>query len=439
MKLSVIGTGYLGAVHAACMAEIGHEVLGVDVDIAKIAALAAGRTPFFEPGLAELLARHVATGRLRFGSSLAEAADFADVHFVCVGTPQIPGSQAADLRYVHAAVDGLAPHLTRPCLVVGKSTVPVGTAGRLAERLAERAPVGRGAGLAWNPEFLSEGHAVQETLVPDRIVAGTTSAGADLLLRQLYAPITEAGSAYIATDLPTAELVKVSANAFLATKVSFINAMAEVCEATGADVRTLTTAIGYDVRIGSRYLTSGVGFGGGCLPKDIRAFRARAEELGIGEALSFLGEIDQINLRRRRRAVDWARDLVGGSFAGANVGILGASFKPDSDDVRDSPALAIAAAIHREGAQVRVHDPEAIPNAEAAQPALTYVDDPAKACEASDVVLHLTAWAEYRTLDMGELADLTRTPRILDGRSVLDLEAWRHAGWTAQSLGIPRR
>lgn len=438
MKLSVIGTGYLGAVHAACMAEIGHEVLGVDVDAAKIAALSTGRTPFYEPGLGDLLSRHVADGSLTFSPNLEDAASFADVHFVCVGTPQVTGSGAADLRYVDAVIDGLAPHLQRPCVVVGKSTVPVGTAARIAARLADQAPVGELAELVWNPEFLSEGHAVQETLVPDRIVVGTTSEHADAVLRQVYAPLTVNGCPYITTDLATAELVKVSANSFLATKVSFINAIAEICEATGADVRTLSTALGHDARIGKHYLRSGLGFGGGCLPKDIRAFMARADELGVGDALAFLREIDGINLRRRQRTVDWARDLVGGSFTDRNVGILGASFKPDSDDVRDSPALAVAAAVHAEGARVRVHDPEAGANARAAHPELDLVEDVSKACEDTDVVLHLTEWDEYQELDLAELAELTRTPRVLDARSALDLESWRTAGWTAHSLGQQR-
>lgn len=439
MRITVIGTGYLGAVHAACMAALGHEVLGVDVDPDKIAALAEGRAPFFEPGLPELLARVTESGQLRFTSSLVEAADFGEIHFVCVGTPQRPGSDAADLRNVEAVIDGLAPHLHRNCLVVGKSTVPVGTAARLAVRLAELAPAGAGTVLAWNPEFLREGFAVQDTLNPDRIVLGTTSAWAQMRLRRLYASMLAAGTPFITTDLATAELVKVSANAFLATKISFINAIAEVCEASGADVVTLADAIGHDVRIGRRFLNAGLGFGGGCLPKDIRAFMARAGELGVGEALAFLRDVDEINMRCRRRVVDLARDMVGGSFLGCNVAVLGAAFKPNSDDVRDSPALKVAAAIQLEGAQVRVHDPEALDNARAVFPTLDYPREPSKACEHADVVLHLTEWNDYSELDPVALAEIVRHTRLIDARNTLGTRRWQDAGWTVRALGRAER
>jgi UDPglucose 6-dehydrogenase len=431
MRITVIGTGYLGAVHAACMAEIGHEVLGVDVDAAKIAALAEGRPPFFEPGLPDLLARTHERGNLRFTTSLQEAAEFGDVHFICVGTPQRKGSYAADMKHIDAVIDGLAQHLTRPALVVGKSTVPVGTAARIAGLLPADVE------LAWNPEFLREGTAVQDTLEPDRLVVGVQSAEANATLREVYAPLLEAGTPYLVTDMATAELVKVSANSFLATKISFINAIAEVCEATGADVVQLADAIGMDSRIGRRFLTAGLGFGGGCLPKDIRAFYARGEELGVGKSLAFLREVDEINMRRRQRTVEVARELVGGSFLGRRVAILGAAFKPDSDDIRDSPALNVAAAIQLQGAHVIVHDEQAIDNARAAFPSLDYALEPAKACEGSDVVLHLTEWQQYRELDPAALAAVTATPRVLDARNALDRESWRAAGWTVRALGRP--
>ena len=439
MKITVIGTGYLGAVHAACMAEIGHDVMGVDVDESKIAALADGRPPFFEPGLSEVLARTVNSGRLRFSTSLAEAAEFGDAHFICVGTPQRPGSYAADMKHIDAVVAGLAPHLQRECLVVGKSTVPVGTASRLAMQIADISPAGAGAEVAWNPEFLREGHAVSDTLHPDRLVAGVTSDRANDILREIYAPILAEGTPYIRTDLATAELVKVSANAFLATKISFINAMSDICEAAGGDVVTLAEAIGHDTRIGHRFLNAGLGFGGGCLPKDIRAFMARAGELGVEEALLFLREIDEINMRRRTRTVDMARALVGGSFLGKNVAILGAAFKPESDDVRDSPALNVAAAIHLQGGQVRIHDPEALDNARALFPTLDYVRDIHKACEQADIVLHLTEWSQYGLLDTRSLATMVRTPLVLDTRNALDIDQWRSTGWTVRSLGRPNR
>jgi UDPglucose 6-dehydrogenase len=410
------------------MAEIGHEVLGVDVDEAKIAALAEGRAPFFEPGFPEVLGRNLANGRLRFSTSLEEAGAFGDVHFVCVGTPQQKGSHAADLTYVDAVVDGLAPHLRPGALVVGKSTVPVGT----AERLATRVP-----SLAWNPEFLREGFAVEDTLRPDRLVVGVTDPRDEAVLREVYATMLAAEIPWVSTDLATAELVKVAANSFLATKISFINAMAEICEATGGDVTTLAKAIGYDVRIGDKFLRAGVGFGGGCLPKDIRAFRARAEELDLGGTVQFLHEVDAINLRRRARAVELAREAVGGSFEGKNVAVLGATFKPDSDDIRDSPALAVANAIRAEGARVTVHDPQGIDNARAAYPALDYSPGAQKACEGAHVVVHLTEWQEYRELDPVELAEVVAAPALVEARHTLDIAAWRAAGWSVRALGRP--
>ncbi|CAL9617265.1 UDP-glucose dehydrogenase family protein [Streptomyces sp. enrichment culture] len=431
MRVTVIGTGYVGAVHAACLADLGHDVLGVDVDAERVAELAAGRPPFYEPGLGALIKRGVDAGRLAFSTSPAEAARFGDTHFLCVGTPPLPGTGASDLRFVDAAVDALAPHLTAGALIVGKSTVPVGTAARLAERLPH-------AEVAWNPEFLREGCAVQDTLHPERIVVGTNSPEAEARLKQLYTLLLAAGTPFIGTDPATAELVKLASNAFLATKVSFVNAMAEICDATGADVLTLTEAMGADARIGPRFLAPGLGFGGSCLPKDIRALAARAEALGLGASVAFLREVDTVNTRQRRRTVELALRLVGGSFAGRNVAVLGAAFKPHSDDVRDSPALAVAEAVRRLGAQVRVHDPEAVDNARAACPALQYALDVAKTCEHADVVLHLTEWPQYRLLDPVALAGVVRTPALVDARHTLDAAAWRAAGWTVRAPGRPR-
>jgi UDPglucose 6-dehydrogenase len=437
VRLTVLGTGYLGSVHAACLADLGHDVLGVDVDTRKTEMLAAGRSPIFEPGLDEVLTRALASGRLRFGNSLAEAAEFGEVHFVCVGTPQRPGSGAADLRYVDAVVDGLAPHLHRPTLVVGKSTVPVGTAQRMAASIAELAPVGAAAEVAWNPEFLREGFAVRDTVAPDRIVVGVTSDAAEATLREVYAAVLDEGTPWVRTDLATAELVKVAANAFLATKISFINAMSEVCDATGADVVTLARAIGHDERIGHRFLSAGLGFGGGCLPKDIRAFIARAGELGVSGIQYLLRQVDEINMSRRERTAELAREMLGGSVLGTNVAVLGCAFKPNSDDVRDSPALNVAAALQLRGAQVRVHDPQATENARAVFPTLDYTTDVAKACEQADLVLHLTEWAEYRDLDPARLVTTVRAPRLLDARNTLDPKQWQAAGWTVRCLGRP--
>jgi UDPglucose 6-dehydrogenase len=432
MKLSVIGTGYLGATHAAAMAELGHDVLGVDVDAAKVALLAAGRIPFFEPGLPELLSKHVTSGKLRFTTSIAEAAEFADLHFVCVGTPQKAGEYAADLSFVEAAFESLLEHVRPGAVVVGKSTVPVGTAGRLAALVRDAK-----AELVWNPEFLREGFAVEDTLRPDRIVVGVEDERAREVLEQAYAPILATDVPVVITDFATAELVKVAANSFLATKISFINAMAEVCEATGADVTQLANAIGHDARIGHRFLRAGLGFGGGCLPKDIRAFMARAGELGVDQAVSFLKNIDEINLRRRARTVDLAREMSGGSLAGRRAAILGAAFKPDSDDIRDSPALDVALAIQRQGAAVRVYDPQAMGNAKESYPTLAYVEGALEACADADVVLHLTEWAEFRDLTPDDLAAVVRERNIVDGRTVLDPAVWRAAGWHFRALGRP--
>ncbi|SDS61280.1 UDPglucose 6-dehydrogenase [Brevibacterium siliguriense] len=435
MKISVIGCGYLGAVHAAAMASLGHEVTGVDVDTAKVQALTSGRPPFFEPGLSELLVKAQERGKLEFTTDVSRAAD-ATVHFVCVGTPQKPGEFAADVTYVDAAVDSLHPHLTETSVVVGKSTVPVGTAERLSGIIADT-----GAAMMWNPEFLREGHAVEDTLHPNRLVYGVADGepgkAAAATLDEVYASILAEDTPRMITDFATAELVKTAANSFLATKISFINAMAELCEASGADVTQLADAIGMDDRIGRKFLNAGLGFGGGCLPKDIRAFMARAGELGADQAVAFLKEIDSINMRRRVRMVDIARDALGGSFIGKKITILGAAFKPDSDDVRDSPALAVARLIATQGGLVTVTDPQAIGNAQKSFPELDYVADTAEAITGAQAVLLLTEWREYRDLDPAATAELVRGKVLVDGRNVLTPELWRAAGWTYRALGRP--
>ncbi|MFE6256865.1 UDP-glucose dehydrogenase family protein [Agromyces sp. NPDC057865] len=433
MRISVIGCGYLGAVHASAMAELGHEVVGIDVDERKIAALRAGRPPFFEPGLPEVLSSATASGRLRFSTDIADAAG-AEVHFLAVGTPQTTGGTSADLRYVDAAFDGLLPHLAEGSLIVGKSTVPVGTATRLAARLAEQAPY---AALAWNPEFLREGFAVKDTLEPDRLVYGVADEHAASVLDHVYRAAIEAGTPRIVTDYATAELVKVAANAFLATKISFINAMSEIADATGADVTALADAIGHDARIGRRFLNAGVGFGGGCLPKDIRAFTARAEELGRGDSLAFLKEVDAINLRQRQRVVDLAVGVLGGSVFRKKVAVLGVTFKPESDDVRDSPALDVAVHLKGLGAEVVATDPEGVENARMRHPQLDYTTSAREALAGADLVVLVTEWREYRALDPVETGRLVAERRIIDGRNVLDVDAWRAAGWQVRGLGRP--
>jgi len=435
--LTVFGTGYLGTTHAACLADLGFEVLGLDVDPRKIASLAAGRLPFFEPELEDLLRRGLRSGRLRFTTSYPEAVAFADVHFLCVGTPQRTDGYGADLSQLDACVAALAPLLGTPCLVVGKCTVPVGTAKLISERLARLSPAGTAVELAWNPEFLREGHAVADTLRPDRIVIGTDSNRAVTVLRDIYAAPLARGTPLLVTDFATAELVKVAANAFLATKISFINAMAEVCEATGADVTMLSEALSHDDRIGGRYLGPGLGFGGGCLPKDIRAFMARADELGVEAALSFLREVDAINMRRRARMVDLARELAGGSFAGRIVGVLGAAFKPNSDDIRDSPALDVAQTIHGLGARVTVYDPAALESARRAHPELEYARSALEAVKDAHIVLLLTEWPEFADADPDVLGKVVAERNIVDGRNALDPERWRAASWHYRALGRP--
>ncbi len=431
LRVSVIGTGYLGATHAACIASLGFEVVGIDVDPEKIAMLAGGKVPFYEPELEDLLAAQIKSGKLTFSTNFQDAAD-ADIHFICVGTPQQTGSLAADLKYVDAALDAIAPIAKAGSLVVGKSTVPVGTAQRLRERLISLNPA---VDLAWNPEFLREGFAVEDTLKPNRLVVGVVSDAAEAKLKELYKSNLDANTPWVRADLPTAELVKVAANSFLATKISFINAMAEICEAAGGDVTVLAKAIGYDPRIGSRFLQAGIGFGGGCLPKDIRAFMARADELGATPALEFLREIDSINLRARSRVIELVRKDLADDLKGKRVAVLGAAFKPDSDDVRDSPALDISVQIQAAGATVVIHDPKAMKNAEKRFPVLNFANSIEDCLKDADIVLHLTEWKIYREINPVAVKSLVKNAVIIDGRNSLDREAWQAAGWKFRALG----
>jgi UDPglucose 6-dehydrogenase len=415
------------------MASLGFDVIGLDTDRRRVDDLNAGRLPIYEPGLSELLQDGLSAGRVRFTASYDEAAAFGDVHFICTGTPQLPGSDHADLSQVHACVAALGPLLDRPCLVVGKSTVPVGTARRLAAELSAACPT---AELAWNPEFLREGTAVADSLSPDRIVAGVTSLRAEELLRRVYAYPLANGTQFIATSLETAELAKAAANAFLATKISFINAMAEICEIAGGDVRALARILGADPRIGPSFLRAGLGFGGGCLPKDIRAFVASAEGLGTGAALGLLREVDAINLRRRARTADLALELAGGNLTGVPVCILGAAFKPGSDDVRDSPALDVAQILSGMGACVTVYDPAALENARRARPELSYAGTMTEAAQGAHVVLLLTEWSEFAELTPSRLDGVVERRNIIDARNVLDPVVWREAGWEFSALGV---
>jgi UDPglucose 6-dehydrogenase len=431
LKLSVIGTGYLGATHAACMASLDFEVIGFDTESSKVDLLSKGKVPFYEPDLEDLLAEQIRSKRLTFTSKVEDLSD-ADVHFICVGTPQVKNGNAADLTYVNSALESIAKYVKPGGLVVGKSTVPVGTATKLRNRLLE---LNSNADLAWNPEFLREGFAVEDTLRPNRLVIGVVTDSAEKILKEVYAVNLKENTPWVRADLPTAELVKVAANSFLATKISFINAMAEVCEASGGDVTVLAKAIGYDPRIGSRFLQAGIGFGGGCLPKDIRAFMARAEELGASQAVEFLKEIDAINLRARQRIIELVRKDLSDDLVGKKVAVLGAAFKPDSDDVRDSPALDIAAQIQAAGAHVTVHDPKAISNAQKRFPGLNFAEDVNSTLKDAEIVLHLTEWKIYREIDPAQIKKLVKTAIMIDGRNALDRDLWRAAGWKFRALG----
>ncbi len=438
MRISVIGCGYLGAVHAACMAELGHEVVGLDVDEAKIEKLSKGIAPFHEDGLPELLEKHVGNG-LEFTTDPSKIAD-AEIHFIGVGTPQRQGHIAADLTYVDQAIATIIEHADTSngtVLVAGKSTVPVGTSEGLAKRLQDS---GKDFLLVWNPEFLREGYAVKDTLTPDRIVYGlpddqAQGEKAKAMLDECYAKPLADGTPLVVANYPTAELVKVAANSFLATKISFINAMAELCDATGGDVTRLAEAIGHDERIGSKFLQAGIGFGGGCLPKDIRAFMARAGELGVGDALGFLREVDGINLRRRDAAVELAEEAVHERLVGKKIAVLGITFKPETDDLRDSPALDIATRLWSRGAELRIYDPAAGPELRARRPDLTVPDTAEEAVKDADVVMLLTPWKEFLALDPKELIEQVGTPNIIDGRNVLDPKAWADAGWNYYGMG----
>lgn len=437
MRMTVFGTGYLGATHAACMAELGHEVLGVDVDESKIEALSSGQVPFYEPGLPEVLERNLESGRLSFSTNYSKAAEFAHVHFLGVGTPQRHGSYAADMTYVRAVIEELVPLLQGEHVIFGKSTVPVGTAAELQELADSLCAEGTSVEIAWNPEFLREGYAVKDTITPDRIVLGVRAgeSRAEELAREVYAQPLSHNTPFLVTDLQTAELVKVSANAFLATKISFINAVSEICEIAGGDVVALADAIGHDDRIGRKFLGAGLGFGGGCLPKDIRAFMARAGELGADQALTFLREVDAINMRRRDRMVDLAKKAFAGSLLGHRVTVLGCAFKPNSDDVRDSPALSVAGSLSLGGAAVTVYDPQGMDNARKVFPTLGYAESVSEALRDAELVILATEWQEFRDLDPAEVGKLVARKHIIDGRNVLDVASWNDAGWTVEALG----
>ncbi|KJY33731.1 UDP-glucose/GDP-mannose dehydrogenase family protein [Streptomyces sp. NRRL S-495] len=438
MRVSVIGCGHLGIPHAAAMAELGHEVIGVDVDGAKVDRLNAGECPIYETGLPELLAGHTATGRLRFTTDIAEAAEFADLHFVGVGTPIDADGRSYDTGQVFGAIRQLAPHLKRSCTIVGKSTVTVGTTLKVTELAHRLAPAGDLVEVVWNPEFLREGHAVEDTLRPDRLIAGVTSAEGEKAIRTVYAGILDAGVPLFVCDPQTAELAKGAANTYLGLKISFINGVADMCDAAGADISRIVDILGIDPRIGAAGMRPGIGYGGGCLPKDIRAFTASARQLGADRAAALLLAAEHINDSR----VDTAMALVTGALGrrpvkGSRVTVLGAAFKPGTNDVRESPALALAQALEQAGAVVTVHDPQAVPTAVQRNPELDYTDDLSAALDGADITVLATEWPEYRQANPQDLVGHPATPVLVDCRTTLDPDPWRAAGWTPHQIGRP--
>ncbi|MFI9641379.1 UDP-glucose dehydrogenase family protein [Micromonospora sp. NPDC051925] len=435
MKITVIGCGRLGAPYAAGLAALGHEVLGLDSNTDTASLLDAGKPPFAEPGLAEAITEGAATGGLTFTSSYAKAAAHAAVHFIAVPTPQAMGAAHHDLTDVFAAAEALAREITRDIVVVIKSSVPAGTSARVKQRMMAVAPAGVRVEVAASPDFMREAHSISDVRRPTRIVLGVEHGGrAENLLRQVWSECLADGVPLVVTDLATAELCKLAANAFLATRVSFVNALSEFCEAAGANVEDLAAAIGHDKRIGAQYLMPGLGFGGSCLTKDIRGFVALAQSLGVGESLEFLTKVDAINQGRRERAVQLARQAAGGDLSGCRVGVWGASFKAGIDDVRDSPALDVAVRLHQAGAVVSVYDPQAMDNARAEHPYLSYVTDAAAAAQEASVLLHLTNWAEFGRLSPAQLAPSER-PTLVDARrGLLRHPEWEAAGWTVQIL-----
>ncbi|AKE42065.1 UDP-glucose dehydrogenase family protein [Corynebacterium kutscheri] len=442
MNISVIGTGYLGATHAACLARLGHNVLGIDIDAQKISALENGEVPFYEPGLQAIVEQEIHAGHLRFSTSFSAAATHAHLHFLTVGTPQCADSYAADTSFLEHAIDNLVPYLIGEHIIVGKSTVPVGTAQRLQQRVDQLAGDHARVEVVWNPEFLREGFAVKDTLHPDRIVVGCAGTHIPVAevghrLREVYAAALLAGTSFISCDLATAELIKLAANAFLATKISFINSLSDVCTLTGADVVTLSAALGLDKRIGHNYFNAGLGFGGGCLPKDIRAFMASAHELGALHTYNFLAQVEQINQHQRESVVELVSKNCF-SLPEATIAVLGCAFKPHSDDVRDSPALAVATELVRRGAKVKIYDPQAMTNAQRhlhEQSNMHYAQSACSALTGADVVLLATEWPEFVHLDPTRAKQWVRTPVIVDARNVLDPACWREAGWQYHGIG----
>lgn len=432
MQITVVGMGYLGVTHAVTMSKLGHQVLGIENNLDRISALENGVLPFYEPGLEIALRDELLSGRLSFAKTHDLRTNEASVHFICVGTPQKEDSLGADTRQVFTAVRELSQWLKPKCVVVGKSTVPLGTAKAIRTLLEESSsPEVR---VAWNPEFLREGSALEDSLKPDRIVVGAWDSDTFAILREVYGPLIEKQVPFLEMDVDTAELVKASANAYLATKISFINAMAEIAEVSGADVGGLALALGFDKRIGNEFLEPGIGYGGGCLPKDLRSLIATAEELGAEQSIQMLKAVDSVNRRRRQRVVDMARQILG-DVEGKKLAVLGVSFKPDTDDSRESPSLEVAFRLQNLGMEVVVHDPKALNQLRAKRTNIYYESDLEDALSGADLIFLGTQWQEYLDLDPFRVRELTCGREVIDGRNFLNRELWSKAGFRVHSLG----
>jgi UDPglucose 6-dehydrogenase len=428
-RLCVIGTGYVGLVTGTCFAELGNQVACVDIDQAKVDLLKSGGMPIYEPGLAELVQRNSAMGRLCFTTSYAEGMRNAEFVFIAVNTPPTAESGGADLRYVEAAARSIAKHLDHDLVIVNKSTVPIGT-GDLVARIVQRERKGDARfSVVSNPEFLREGSAVADCLNPDRIVLGSADRAAGEAVAALYLSLRRP---IIITDLATAEMIKYASNAMLAARISFINEMAEICEALGADVKQVALGMGYDKRIGEAFLEAGLGYGGSCFPKDVKALMHMASTHGCHPQL--LQAVEDINSDQRRRAVDKLRQELG-SLEDKTVGLLGLAFKPNTDDMREAASLDIARMLLSAGAHVKAYDPVAEPVARALLPEVEYCGDAYQAAQDADAVMVVTDWNEFKQLDMGRLKGAMRSPLIVDGRNIYDGAVMRELGFTYRGTG----
>lgn len=433
MRVVMIGTGYVGLVSGACFAEFGAEVTCVDVDLAKVARLRAGEIPIYEPGLQALVAKNVRDGRLAFSTDLAACVGHADLVFIAVGTPSRRGDGFADLSFVHEAARQLAPLLQGYTVVVDKSTVPVGTARNVARLIRELNP-DADFEMASNPEFLREGAAISDFMRPDRVVLGVESPRAEKLLRELYRPLNLIETPIVVTGLESAELIKYAANAFLATKISFINEISTLCEAVGADVHAVAKGMGMDKRIGGKFLHPGPGYGGSCFPKDTQALVRIAQENGVSSRI--VEAVIEVNAAQKARMIKKIREAIGGSEAGRTLGVLGLTFKPETDDMRDAPALSILPPLMEKGARILAHDPQGRHEAETLLPSgIEYTSDPYEVFREADAVVLMTEWNLYRGMDMQRAGAVMRHRTFIDLRNVHERDAMEALGFSYHCVG----